>query len=73
MNWYEQAECIDMNVNVFFPKFNEYARARSVCKDCKVQRECLESTINRENDNYGMFGGLTPSERHLLREERQKR
>ena len=72
MNWYEMASCRGMNVNVFYPKHNEYAEPRRVCKDCVVQRECLDSTLYRDNDNYGMFGGLTPMERHTLRESQMK-
>ena len=68
--WYERASCAGMDTNIWFPRQNEYALARRICKDCPVQRECLESTIWRDNDNYGMFGGLTPLERHELREQR---
>lgn len=65
--WYESAACKGMSVDIFFPKQNEFAQARRVCKDCTVQRECLFSTLWRDNDNYGLFGGLSPMERHELR------
>lgn len=67
MNWRSEASCRGMDIDLFFPKQAEYARGRKVCKDCSVQRECLGDTLWRDNDNYGLFGGLTPSERHELR------
>lgn len=68
--WVEKAHCRELEVatDVFFPRQNEYAQARRICNDCTVQRECLESTLWRDNDNYGMFGGLTPMERQVLRD-----
>jgi hypothetical protein len=69
IRWWEIAECKGMDTEVFFPKHNEYAKPRAVCKDCKVQQECLLSTLYRDNDNYGMFGGLTPAERWELRKQ----
>lgn len=67
MSWLKQAACRGMNPALFYPKQAEYKQGREVCKNCSVQRECLADTLWRDNDNYGLWGGLTPSERHELR------
>jgi hypothetical protein len=43
----------------------KYRVARSFCNRCPVRRECLESAL-ANNEQFGMWGGLTPRERGLL-------
>lgn len=42
--------------------------ARDICNDCPVRRECLKFAIqNPDLTEYGIWGGLTPSEIKRLR------
>lgn len=67
VTWQKQAACLGENLTVFFPSHGDYERARKVCADCPVTSECLAYAHSFDFDNYGMFGGLTPDERHALR------
>jgi hypothetical protein len=46
-------------------------RAKDVCKNCTVKRECLKLVIGlpEDDDRYGVFGGLSPNERRSKRHE----
>mgnify|MGYP003340166877 CR=1 FL=1 len=40
---------------------------------CPVRHDCLEYALRFDSDeDYGIFGGTTPSERRLIRRERNK-
>jgi WhiB family redox-sensing transcriptional regulator len=43
---------------------NFYGNAKEICGRCNVISECLEYGINEE---YGVWGGTTPVERHAIR------
>ena len=72
--WQAQARCRGMDTELFFalePKAGRairdlYAKARRVCACCPVRVECL---IWGLKDGYGVFGGLSPLERQLLRND----
>lgn len=82
MEWQEQANCKDMETSLFFPDYEateaprpsraelaiQVAIAQGVCRDCLVRSECLEFGMRQE---YGIFGGLTPSQRDRLRTPRK--
>jgi WhiB family redox-sensing transcriptional regulator len=42
------------------------APAKSVCRRCPVQHDCLDYAIT-ENEQFGIWGGLNPSERDRIR------
>ena len=67
LNWRLKASCLGMDTRMWYPSFGEYEKARKICNGCSVRIECLQDAMSHENDLYGMFGGLTPSERHELR------
>ena len=67
MKWKEKAACLREHINVFFPSHGDYERARTICSACVVKKECLQYANSFDFDNYGMFGGLTPDERYVLR------
>lgn len=68
MDWMGQANCRNMDVNLFFPKLGgQYDPfAREVCSDCPVQEECLWYA-NETSADEGMFGGLSPEQRRRWR------
>lgn len=77
-NWAALAACIGHKTNLWFPEVPQgrdyFAKARKVCQTCDVQRECLEFALkfDQDNDKFGMFGGKSPKERAIIRDERLK-
>lgn len=65
-------------MSVFFPDSTQSDRvwdhARSICAACEVRKECLEFALRYEEleDRWGMYAGLTPNERNVIRHERMK-
>jgi WhiB family redox-sensing transcriptional regulator len=64
-------ECIDFP-EIFYPEGPEHVRrydertAKSICNACPVRELCLDYALVAKED-FGIFGGLTPQERRLLR------
>ena len=77
-HWREDAVCVGQPIDVFFPdmSFGEarWDRAKTICKGCNVNRQCLKLVINlpEDDDRYGLFGGLSPIERRSLRDDIRK-
>lgn len=73
--WMRQRRCSTSNADVFFASRGEGGktmakRAKGICAGCPVSVECLQFALDN-NERFGIFGGLTASERtELLREER---
>lgn len=80
-SWRSRASCQDMDSSRFFSPDGERGRARrrreagakAVCAGCPVQEECAAYAVaNREP--YGVWGGLTETEREAIwRRERVRR
>jgi len=70
--WQREAECRDADPAVFFPPHggkHPYRKAREICARCLVREACLDAAMDAERGvawRDGMFGGLTPDERHSL-------
>lgn len=68
--WMEQALCAQTGPADFmwFPDKSEraYSDARRTCAACMVKRSCLEYALDID-DQWGMYGGLTPNERKQLK------
>lgn len=45
--------------------------AKKLCEKCPVQEECGEWAI-QNNEDFGIWGGLTVEERKLIRRQRSK-
>ena len=72
VNW-EIAECREVYTDLFY-RIEEERNAlayvninalRSICARCPIWKECL--TYALDNEQYGMWGGLTSIERTALR------
>jgi WhiB family redox-sensing transcriptional regulator len=71
-DWYDDAACRDAETDVFFPKSDaDTEAAKAICAACPVREECLEFAIETRPSD-GVWGGLTPIERHRLIRRRQK-
>ena len=77
-HWREDARCLGQTVNVFFPDMSlgeaRWDSAKAVCRNCTVKRECLLLVIDlpEDDDRYGVFGGYSPAERRVKRDQLRK-
>ncbi|MFN2594935.1 MAG: WhiB family transcriptional regulator [Actinomycetota bacterium] len=75
VEWQANARCTDVSVDpeIFFPERGGSSKAaRAVCKDCKVQGQCLDYALNNK-EQFGIWGGTSERERRRLRKERTLR
>lgn len=62
--WFVKAACLGMEPKNFFPDCGPLAaRAKRACMTCPVIEECREYGMDEE---YGIWGGLTATERRSL-------
>jgi WhiB family redox-sensing transcriptional regulator len=73
--WEDSACSKAENVDFFPEPGKEYrtkiAEAKAVCKDCSIKMQCLEYSL--ENEEHGIWGGLSASERDSMRRSRRAR
>jgi len=74
--WRARAACRGPETSLFFPPSNterredrdhREARAKAICRDCPVQRDCLDHAL-AVNEPHGIWGGLNENERRGLLE-----
>lgn len=72
--WHLKAECRGPESVLFFPpntaerreeRDEREARAKLICAQCSVRRECLDFAV-RVREPHGIWGGLTETERRRL-------
>jgi WhiB family redox-sensing transcriptional regulator len=80
-DWREYSACRDTDPDLFFPvgttgpAIEQIETAKTVCRQCEVQRECLEYALATNQDS-GIWGGTSEEERRGLRRQwvaRQRR
>ena len=70
ISWQAGAPCEGMPGDIFFPEKGGSTRdAKSVCKTCKVRRECLEYALAYD-ERFGIWGGLSERERRDIKQNR---
>lgn len=77
--WMDAALCAQVDPELFFeqatthyeskPNGTRETKAKSICDRCPVQGECLEYAIAHD-ERYGIWGGMTYSERRRLQQGR---
>jgi WhiB family redox-sensing transcriptional regulator len=70
IDWAENALCAEVDPEIFFPvtgQRDDGRKAKRICAKCHVVDKCLEYGMNVE---FGIYGGLTASERARLRRTR---
>lgn len=72
-NWHALATCLGRAKEMFPDTTNRpgIKHAKSICAACPVRELCLRAAMAAEagrgkNNRYGIFGGLTPGQRHTL-------
>lgn len=81
-HWREAAACRGKPTIIFFPvsvlgvsaNLERYKQAESICATCTVTQQCLEMMLVYEStdDKWGMYGGKTPAERRVIRDQRRR-
>jgi WhiB family redox-sensing transcriptional regulator len=74
MNMWKHRNCANIdNPDVFFPHSINSARpAKLICSECPVSTLCLEYALEN-GEKHGIWGGLTATERQLLKPGYHKR
>lgn len=74
MEWQLKAACRGPHSAAFFPPANaerrderrqREARAKNICADCSVKRQCLDYALEI-GERHGIWGGLNEIERREL-------
>jgi WhiB family redox-sensing transcriptional regulator len=71
-DWRSRSACLDENPELFFPvgttgpAVAQVDEAKSICGGCEVRSECLAWALE-ENQDHGVWGGLSEDERRSLR------
>ena len=66
-DWRELAVCAQVDPELWFPeKGQPTAAAKLICGWCEAQAECLAFAM-AGNEQFGVWGGLSPGERRALR------
>jgi len=64
------ALCAQTDPELFFPEKGGTAEpAKAICRQCPVQIQCLEWAL-KNNEQHGIWGGLSASERERLQKRR---
>jgi WhiB family redox-sensing transcriptional regulator len=75
--WWSRAACQSADPELFFPISHsgpgsaQIARAKAICAQCAVQRECLRYALAAD-PVHGVWGGRSEEERMLMRRREQK-
>jgi WhiB family transcriptional regulator, redox-sensing transcriptional regulator len=70
--WRLDALCAETDPEAFFPEKGGSTReAKRVCVGCAVRSECLEFAL-RNDERFGIWGGLSERERRRLRMMRRE-
>lgn len=73
--WAEDAACRGLPLEMFFLDCTDrrserkVREARAVCRSCPVRLDCAQHALSRP-ERFGVWGGLTPGERHRIRRSR---
>lgn len=69
-DWWQAAACRTADPDIFFPVSahgpgeDDIARAKEVCAECRVRRQCLQFAL-ATHQMHGVWGGTTEEERRL--------
>lgn len=78
MTWHSRAACLGADPELFFPigetgpALLQIAEAKRVCAGCPVRQPCLQWALDSQQ-NAGVWGGLSESERRALKHRHPRR
>jgi WhiB family redox-sensing transcriptional regulator len=65
-SWMDGALCAQADPEQWFPNPGEHSRAaKAICGGCPIRERCLEYALAEEIE-FGVWGGLTATERAAL-------
>jgi WhiB family redox-sensing transcriptional regulator len=73
-DWRDRSACRDTDPDLFFPVGTtgpavlQIETAKSICRSCDAQADCLEFAL-ATNQESGIWGGVTEDERRRLRRQ----
>lgn len=68
--WQDEANCLGVDPDLFFPERGASTReAKEVCRGCVVRVDCLESAL-ANGEKFGIWGGMSERERRRVRRAR---
>jgi WhiB family redox-sensing transcriptional regulator len=68
--WQDQANCLGVDPDLFFPERGASTReAKEVCRGCVVRDACLDYAL-ANGEKFGIWGGLSERERRRIRRQR---
>lgn len=69
--WRDYAACVDSGLDFFDLTLSNAHKCIAICRECRVQDECLDASINPRWEAYGLWGGLRPEPRRGVRRKEQ--
>ena len=68
-DWMLDAECTRVDPAIFYPEpaGRSVNDAKPVCGRCSVTAECLQFALDHDELNFGVWGGLSVTERQQLK------
>jgi WhiB family redox-sensing transcriptional regulator len=71
-NWRQHAVCSEMDPELWFPEpWEDDTPAKVACHGCPARAACLNYALDA-NEEYGVWGGLSPEELREVRRRRQR-
>lgn len=68
---WEGALCAETDPEAFFPEKGESSHeGKRICESCPLQQACLQYALEN-NEEFGIWGGLSSTERKRIRRERR--
>lgn len=65
--WMTEASCTQTDPDLFSPIPGQSSRpAIAICRECPVRDICLKYALDND-ENHGVWGGMEPRERKLLK------
>ena len=62
----DEAACKTADPSLFFPeRTHDVSQAKIICERCPVQGDCLEHSIEN-NEQYGVWGGMSERQRRKI-------
>ncbi len=72
ITWQEQALCAQTGADFFFPEpGSSVCEAKRICGLCEMRSACLEFALTND-ERFGVWGGLSETERLSLRQTREQ-
>lgn len=72
--WRARAACLSADPELFFPVSRlavALVEPQRICRGCPARQECLEHAL-AAGERHGVWGGMSPEERHAERRRRER-